>query len=336
MSLSVSRARKLIASFGKQRILVVGDLMLDRFIYGSVSRISPEAPVPVVRVVSESNMPGGASNVAWNIQSLGGRSAVSGFAGDDPAAAELRGVLSKGRVGVDGVLAVPGSCTTVKTRIIAEHQQVCRVDWDAEPDYKNADFDLFAEKLRREIRRSTGVIIEDYGKGVVRQAVVDVVLEAAGKKSIPVGFDPKDNCDLNVHGITVAMPNHREAFMGAGMKETPVSGSPLKDANLLQAGQRLLKSWSPEFLVITLGSLGMLMMPKKGRTVHIPTRAQEVFDVSGAGDTVVAATVLALAAGATHREAAELANFAAGVVVGKLGTATCSASELLKSVRAGT
>jgi len=185
MSLSVSRARKLIASFGKQRILVVGDLMLDRFIYGSVSRISPEAPVPVVRVVSESNMPGGASNVAWNIQSLGGRSAVSGFAGDDPAAAELRGVLSKGRVGVDGVLAVPGSCTTVKTRIIAEHQQVCRVDWDAEPDYKNADFDLFAEKLRREIRRSTGVIIEDYGKGVVRQAVVDVVLEAAGKRAFP-------------------------------------------------------------------------------------------------------------------------------------------------------
>ncbi|MGD9873633.1 MAG: bifunctional heptose 7-phosphate kinase/heptose 1-phosphate adenyltransferase [Kiritimatiellia bacterium] len=335
MSLSVNRARKLISSFSGQRILVVGDLMLDRFIYGSVSRISPEAPVPVVRVKSESNMPGGASNVAWNIQSLGGRSAVGGFAGDDQAAAELRSVLARGKVGVDCVQTVPGSCTTVKTRIIAEHQQVCRVDWDAEPDYKNADFDLFTKTLRKEVGRATGVIIEDYGKGVVRQAVVDAVISAAKMKGIPVGFDPKDNCDLKVSGVTVAMPNHREAFWGAGMKETPVKSDPLKDVSLLKAGERLLKIWEPGFVVITLGSLGMLMMAENAKPVHIPTRAREVYDVSGAGDTVVAATVLALAAGATHREAAELANFAAGVVVGKLGTATCTASELLKSVREG-
>lgn len=191
MSLTIKRAEKIVSAFAGQRILVVGDLMLDRFIYGSVSRISPEAPVPVVRVKSERNMPGGASNVAWNIQSLGGRSAVGGFAGDDHAAEELRSVLAKGRVGVDSVQVVPGSCTTVKTRIIAEHQQVCRVDWDAEPDYKNADFDLFARKLRREVSKATGVIIEDYGKGVIRQEVVDAVLSGARERGIPVGLIPR-------------------------------------------------------------------------------------------------------------------------------------------------
>ena len=329
MSLDLHRARDLVGAFPSRRILVLGDVMLDRYIYGGVSRISPEAPVPVVAVTHEKSMPGGASNTAWNIQALGGRAAAAGVVGHDVAGAELRALLAAGGVGLDSLLEAEGVRTTVKTRIIAERQQVVRVDWDDVVEFPERLWRVFGDRLRRDTEQVSGVIIEDYGKGVVSQAAVDLVMAAARDRKIPVGLDPKERQELNVRGITVATPNRKEAFHLAGAPDSRPATHPLEDRPLLEVSEKLLEQWQAEMILVTLGPQGMLLRSRSGILHHVPTRAREVFDVSGAGDTVIAACVLALAAGATPIEAAELANYAAGVVVGKLGTATCSPEELL-------
>ena len=329
MTLSAVHAKKILSRFPRQRILVVGDLMLDRYIYGGVSRISPEAPVPIIHVTHEKTMPGGASNVAWNVQSLGGRAAVAGILGRDATGRDLKRILTRGGVSVGGAMELGGIRTIVKTRVIAERQQVVRVDWEDDFDLAGQGADKFCRVLSAEVKKSTGVIIEDYGKGVIQQCVVDTVLKAARASGIPVGLDPKDNHELGLGGITVATPNRKEAFAIAGVKESPVQANPLKDKALLKVAGLLMKKWQPALLLITLGPLGILLVTKSAPPKHVPTRAREVFDVSGAGDTVIATCVLALAAGANPFEAAELANYAAGVVVGKLGTATCSPQEIL-------
>jgi D-glycero-beta-D-manno-heptose-7-phosphate kinase len=329
MTLGAGHAKKILGEFSRQRILVVGDLMLDRYIYGGVSRISPEAPVPIVHVTHEKSMPGGASNVAWNVQSLGGRAAVCGVIGKDANGKELKDILKRGGVCADGAIEVEGIRTIVKTRVIAERQQVVRVDWEDHLDLAGRAADHFRRRLVSEVKKSTGVIIEDYGKGVIRQSVVDTALKIAKAAGIPVGLDPKENHELSLGGITVATPNRREAFTIAGIRESPAHSNPLKDKMLLKVADILMKKWSPTILLITLGPLGILLMAKNASPKHVPTRAREVFDVSGAGDTVIATCVLALAGGASQFEAAELANYAAGVVVGKLGTASCTQQELL-------
>lgn len=329
MSLRPERARELLAAFPRQRILVIGDLMLDRYIYGAVHRISPEAPVPVVSVTHEKSMPGGASNTAWNVRSLGGRAAVGGVLGRDAAGADLKAVLAAGGVGLEGLLEIDGLRTIVKTRIIADRQQVVRVDWDDHAPVAETQAKPFCDLIEREARRATGIIIEDYGKGVVRQPVVNAVLKVARESGIPVGMDPKESQELDVRGITLATPNRREAFHLAGVPETRPQAHPLEDRSLLDVSERLLEKWRAAQVLVTLGPQGMLLRSRAGELHHVPTRAREVFDVSGAGDTVIATCVLALAAGANPIEAAELANYAAGVVVGKLGTATCSPEELL-------
>ena len=329
MTLKKERVREILDGFAAQRILVVGDLMLDRFIYGDVTRISPEAPVPVVCVSHETDMPGGASNVARNIQSLGGQSIVSGVIGCDAYGDTLLQRLQECEVAVDGVMRLADRATTVKTRIIAEHQQVVRVDWDCTECMMAADQARFTTATAARVAQSTGVVIEDYGKGVVFQDVVSRVIEAARAAGVPSGIDPKDNHELQVSGVTVATPNRAEAFMSMGVKETNAQADPLTDQPLLEMAKGLRKKWNPELLLLTLGGCGMLLVERDVPFRHIPTRAREVFDVSGAGDTVIATCLLALAAGATYAEAAELANYAAGVVVGKLGTATCSNEELL-------
>ncbi|HEY8241733.1 MAG TPA: PfkB family carbohydrate kinase [Kiritimatiellia bacterium] len=330
MALKPTRAKPILKRFADQRILVVGDLMLDRYIYGHVSRISPEAPVPVVHVSHEKSMPGGASNVAANIRALGGASGVAGIMGLDAPAGELMGLLAKNGVGVGGVLELPDIKTTVKIRVIAERQQVVRIDWEDRVRYTAKTVDAFCAKLAREVAASTGVILEDYGKGVIEQRVIDTALAAAKKAGVPIGLDPKDNHVLRLDGITVATPNRKEAFVAARAEETEPLANPLEDRPLLEVGRILLDKWKPELLVITLGPHGMILFEGEKDPKHVPTRAREVFDVSGAGDTVIATCVLALAAGATHSEAAEIANYAAGVVVGKLGTAVCSQEELVQ------
>lgn len=333
MTVSPLRARELVGRFGDQRVLVVGDLMLDRYVYGSVSRISPEAPVPVVHVTHEKCAAGGAGNVAWNIQSLGASSMVCGMLGADAAADELTSLLDGNGVSVRHILRDPALQTSVKTRVIAERQQVVRVDREMRDAVPDAVMHQFRERLVSAMGDDiTAVILEDYGKGTIQQAVVDAVLEAARAKEIPVGFDPKENHALRVVGATLATPNRHEAFAAVGLRDTTNQVDPWHDDCLKQVARDLFSAWQPELLLITLGSQGMLLVKDGEPTLHVPTRAREVFDVSGAGDTVIATSVLALAAGATPEEAAELANYAAGVVVGKLGTADCSPNELLAYV----
>jgi D-glycero-beta-D-manno-heptose-7-phosphate kinase len=331
MSLSVDRARRILDAARGRRILVVGDLMLDRYIEGSADRLSPEAPVPVVLVRRERAVPGGASNVALNVQALGGHGAVCGVVGADADGHALLGLLSDRGVDVTGALRTADLPTIVKTRVLADRHQVVRIDREVCAFDRVSCAEPFQAALRAAADSADALIIEDYGKGVIQQPVVDVALAAARARGIASGYDPKDNHFLRVEGVTLATPNRREALHGAGVPE--YAGPAAGEADFLERlGGDLQAKWGATLLLITLGPLGMMLF-EKGRKIHqVGTRAREVFDVSGAGDTVIATAMLALAAGATPVEAAELGNFAAGVVVGKLGTATCSPAELLDAV----
>ncbi len=332
MTLQPKRVKELLERAADKKILVVGDLMLDRYITGQAERISPEAPVPVVLVDREYAVPGGASNVALNVRALGGMALLGGLAGRDQAGHELMALLEERGIDVCGVLRHEGLRTCEKTRIMAQRQQVVRVDREAPAADAAHLVAPLAALLRRLVDRVDGVVIEDYGKGVVQQAVVDAVLSEAHARALPTGYDPKDNHELNVQGVKVATPNRWEVFLAAGMRPRRPADQPLQDDALLEACDVLMGRWEPELLAATLGAQGMLLLSRTGAPVHIPTRAREVFDVSGAGDTVIAVCLLALAAGADTREAAEMANYAAGIVVGKIGTATCTPDELLRAV----
>lgn len=328
MTLNTAQLEHWLEAFRGRRVLVVGDVMLDRYIYGVVRRISPEAPVPVVAVTSELAMPGGASNVARNVQTLGGQGAVAGVIGNDSAGAELEAGLQTDGVATDAMIQKVGGQTTVKTRIIAERQQVVRVDWDnANPLMPDTEAALGAA-IAQAVARADAVVIEDYGKGVVTPAVVAATLDAARARQIPVGYDPKDGHQLDVRGVTVATPNRKEAYAAVGRPEPVHERPPLEDQDLLAVGAQLLAQWGCAHLMITLGAQGILLLAPDMDPVHVPARAREVFDVSGAGDTVIAIATLAWAAGAPARIAAELANLAAGVVVAQLGTAPCTVAAL--------
>lgn len=331
--ISEARARAIVRVFPRRRILVVGDVMLDRYVRGTVSRISPEAPVPIVHVREEYARPGGAANVALNVRSLGGRVTVAGLVGRDAGARELRGLLDSGGLSTGGLVTCSGVRTIVKTRIVAERQQVARVDYEDSPQAVSRVIGAFADRVGTLMKGVDAVIIEDYGKGAVAQEVVDRILSIAQARGVKVGLDPNPAHDLELHGISLATPNYKESLAAAGLREPAHPVDPAVDATLAQASRLLMKKWDPDLLLITLGPHGMHIASKGRAPVLIPTRAREVFDVSGAGDTVIAAAMLALAAGATNLEAAALANYAGGVVVGKLGTATCLPEELFEAVR---
>lgn len=333
MSIKLARARALLNRFPRQRLLVVGDLMLDHYIHGAVTRISPEAPVPVVHVARERSVPGGASNVATNATALGARAIVAGVIGRDAPGRSLLRILRGMGASTEAVLPVPHVPTTVKTRVLADRQQVVRVDWEKHVALNERQMGEFCRRIEAALRGVTAVVVEDYSKGVVQQPVLDVLRKVAGRRGIPVGLDPKDNYDLDVRGLTLAKPNRKEAFAHAGVKDSGAADHPLKDRKLLKVVDVLLERWRPQMLMITLGGQGMLLAAPGRAVKHVPTRAREVFDLSGAGDTVITTCMLALAAGADFHEAAELANYAAGVVVGKLGTATCTREELLAYMR---
>ncbi len=321
---------KWVDAFQGRRLLVVGDMMLDRYLYGAVRRISPEAPVPVVAVTEEQAMPGGASNVARNVQTLGGGAAVAGVIGRDPGGVELKRCLEESGVDTAALLELADQRTTVKTRIIAERQQVVRVDWDSGTMLNAVQEESLCAAIERALVTVDGVVIEDYGKGVVTQRVVSSTLKRAQALGLPVGYDPKDGCDLDVQGATLATPNRKEAYSALGLPEPIGERPPLEDDGLLDVGKTLRTQWGVKLLILTLGAQGMLLLAEDEEPFHVPTRAREVFDVSGAGDTVVATATLALAAGASYRVAAELANLAAGIVVAQLGTAPCTVAALRK------
>jgi len=332
MHISLQRAKSLIAKFRRQKILVVGDLMLDRYIYGTVHRLSPEAPVPIVLVRDEKNMPGGAANVARNVKALGSEAAILGMIGSDHAGRELLNVIRKDGIASGYVARRKEIKTTVKMRVIGERQQVVRVDWDNKLTLDGPLLEKICRKAYEAAALSSGVILADYAKGFICPGIVTAILKAAKRHEVPVAMDPKENRDLPLEGIAIATPNRKEAFALAGMPETEPAQNPLGDRALLRASNILLEKWKPNLLVITLGAQGMLVTPRGRAAFHVATVAREVFDVSGAGDTVIGTMLLALTAGANHFEAAELANCAAGVVVGKIGTATCSGKELLEFI----
>jgi D-glycero-beta-D-manno-heptose-7-phosphate kinase len=324
----IARLSALLGAFGEQRILVIGDLMLDEFIWGKVSRISPEAPVPVVNVTGETYYPGGAANVARNVRELGARTAVMGLAGSDAAGGRLLELLSGCGIDTGGVERDAARRTSVKSRVIARNQQVVRVDRE-EPGALSAEQTARAlERLGAAMAAVDAVVVADYGKGFVTQALADGICSQARAQGRILAVDPHPHTSLAWRGATMVKPNRTEAFLAAGMRPTDAVFPPLEDRALLAAGRRLLEIWETESLLVTLGEHGMLLFAGSDAPYPIAARAKDVFDVSGAGDTAIAVVALALAAGATPAEAAELANRASSIVVGKLGTATVTVSEL--------
>ncbi len=326
--LGVERAREILAGARGRRVLVVGDLMLDRYVTGRVNRISPEAPVPVVQVTDEHVRPGGAANVALNIQALGGQAVVAGTVGDDTAGRELMRELSDAGICTDGVVVAPELHTCEKVRVLAERQQIVRVDRESGPGTQAGLNGRLAERICELVPDVAGVILEDYGKGVVTQDSVDAVLRVAGERGVPVGLDPKDNHRLDFSGLALATPNYAEACDAAAVPLVPLESVSDYGEVLSSVGEALRAKWDAELLAITLGAHGMYLVGRGDAPRLIPTRAREVFDVCGAGDTVIATAMLAIVGGATHAEAVMLANYAAGIVVGKVGAATCVPGEL--------
>ena len=330
-TLSVSRARQILSTAAKIRVLVVGDVMLDQFIWGSVARISPEAPVPVVDFERESFMPGGAANVARNLTALKAPTELFGAIGRDDAAYRLEKLLLGQKIGCAGLVTNPARHTSVKTRIVAHKQQVVRIDRETRDGLDAKVTGRLLAGLRAKLSRTAAIIVGDYGKGVVTQPLLNEIKTLCRSRGIWLSFDPKPVHHLNLSGLSLITPNRKEAFELANLADEMRNPAPLADKNLMLVAERLLNELRPAVLLITLGEQGMLLCQRGQKPFHIPTVAQEVFDVSGAGDTVIATFTLAIAAGASPFEAAMLANHAAGIVVGKIGTATTTPEELLKS-----
>jgi D-beta-D-heptose 7-phosphate kinase/D-beta-D-heptose 1-phosphate adenosyltransferase len=323
----------LLAGFSSLRILVLGDLMLDEFIWGNVSRISPEAPVPIVNVTGESYYPGGAANVARNLREFTGSVALMGLAGADAAGDRLLDLLAAAGIDTACVQRDPALRTTVKTRIIARNQQVVRVDRDQKPAMTGAQTARAIEQLGGMLPGVDAIVVADYGKGFLTQPLADHLCRIARESGKILTVDPHPHTSLSWAGVTAVKPNRMEAFIAAGLLPAEPVTPVLDDLALLEAGRRLRQRWQAQNLLITLGEHGMLLFEGDAPASHTPTRAKDVFDVSGAGDTAIAVLTLGLAAGATAAEAAELANRASGIAVGKLGTATVTAAELQASFR---
>ena len=329
--LSVPRVRQILSAAKQIRVLVVGDVMLDQFIWGSVSRISPEAPVPVLDFSRESFMPGGAANVARNLVSLATPAELFGAIGKDDAAHTLLKLLAEQNIGCEGLVKNSARHTSVKTRIVAHQQQVVRVDRETRGHLDGKTVAALLVEFKKKITRADAVIICDYGKGVVTQPLLNEIKKICHDRGVWVSLDPKPVHHLNLNGLSLITPNRKEAFELATLPDETKNTNPLADENLMLVADRLLNELHPALLLITLGELGMLLCQRGQKPFHIPTVAQEVFDVSGAGDTVIATFTLAVAAGASPIEAAILSNHAAGIVVGKVGTATTTPEELIQS-----
>lgn len=329
--LTASTARDAIQRMAGCRILVIGDVMLDHFIWGTVRRISPEAPVPIVEVTKETIFPGGAANVARNLSAFTPHAYLMGRVGKDSAAGELRRLLNEEGVITDPMLESDTLPTIAKTRIIARQQHVVRVDRETIEKLSDEELEIISRRLETMLPELDGVIIEDYGKGFVTQAFTDQVLglcKVAGKL---VTVDPSPRNPLSWHGASLVKPNRLEAFAAAGIQDHRSPGPPLEDKRLLEVGEQLLDQWSVGKVLVTLGEQGMILFQRDTVPHHIPTRAREVYDVSGAGDTAIAFLTLALAAGLSAEDAADIANHASGIVVGKLGTARVMKEELMQA-----
>ncbi len=325
------KLESILKDFPKVKLLVVGDIMMDRSIFGKVSRISPEAPVPVIIAETEDFNLGGAANVAHNIRSLGGMVSLCGIVGDDENGQKLyKRIVGKG-IQTEGIFFEPGRQTTVKTRIIAHHphyQQLVRVDRETTDHPKSSTFKDLSKFLTEKIKDFDGVVFSDYGKGLLTRKLIQTIINRAKQSKKLIMVDPKVKNFFFFKGATVITPNTSEA--------SEASRIPMTDPSSVEKiGKSLLKRLKCNALVITQGEKGMAIFEPHQKPYRVPTVAKEVYDVTGAGDTVIGTMALALGTGprVTVKDAASLANYAAGIVVAKVGTATASSEELLKVIK---
>lgn len=322
------RLLEAVARFPKLRVLVVGDLILDVFIWGQVRRISPEAPVPVVEVKQETHLLGGAANVVHNLAALGGKVLVNGMIGEDAAGTQLCDLLSQLDIPVQGVVPEPGRPTTIKTRVIAHHQQVVRFDreWRSAP--QSASRAAMLAYVSGVLPGVDGVVVSDYGKGMIDGDLMDGLRNLTAGTKIPIIVDPKPHNSDHYQHVTLITPNNAEA--------SAMAGTPIEDQeSLIQAGECLLQRLDCRMVLVTRGEAGMALFQRGEAMTTIPTVARRVYDVTGAGDTVVSTITLGLLAGLAPADAAALANIAAGIVVGEVGTATVAAARLMQTIENG-
>ncbi|OGC79816.1 MAG: hypothetical protein A2145_07230 [candidate division Zixibacteria bacterium RBG_16_40_9] len=323
---SIARVEEILSQIGGQRILVLGDIMLDEYWWGNVSRISPEAPVPVVEVLSEEVKLGGAANVALNLKILGDEPILVGIVGDDDNANRLTRVLKKNHILNIGLQVEPKRKTTVKTRIIAHSQQVVRTDRETSSEISDKSVLKLVNFIRKNIKQIQGIIISDYGKGVITLKLLGEVIKLARQNKVFIAVDPKETHFMNYKGVSLITPNHHEAGF--------VSGKKIKDDKTLEeVGWWILKKLQTDSVLITRGEKGMSLFERgsshrKNSMAHFPTVARKVYDVTGAGDTVISTLVSCFTAGATLKEAAGISNHAAGIVVGELGTAQVTKKQI--------
>lgn len=315
------RLGKLLEKMSQRRIVVIGDVMLDRYLIGDTERLSPEAPVPVVMVHERRSALGGAANVAANVSAIGATGCLVGVVGDDQDGSALRQEMAASRLDDKYLLNLAGRPTTSKTRVVARGQQVVRIDEEVDTLLDDGECERLTARLGEALDGADALLLEDYNKGCLTPAMIRAALAEARKRSIPTVVDPKFRQFFAYEGATVFKPNRREleAAMGAAM-----------DLKHQDAIPQALERLKVDNLLLTLGPDGMLLVTKDRRVTHIPSIAREVYDVSGAGDTVTAWVGTAIAAGASLVEAAHLASYAAGIEVAKAGTATVSPAEVLR------
>ena len=332
--MKTEKLNDILKKFPVCRIAVIGDLMIDSYIWGSVDRISPEAPVPVVQVTKTSCCLGGAANVMRNIVTLGGKVDAFGLVGDDDNGKLMLQLLAEYNIDPAGVLADPDRPSIRKERVICGSQQLLRIDYENPMAASEKLRQELLERIKKHIRSGLvqAVILEDYAKGLFSEKMAQEIIDCANECGVITVLDPNPRNKMYLHGLTVMKPNRSEAFAMANIPSTPQAGDAANDASLQEVARVITGKWQVKHLLISLAAQGMAIFSTNGDNKVIPTRAREVYDVSGAGDTVVATTALAMAAGASATDAAELANYAAGEVVRKLGTATVSAAELAAAI----
>jgi D-beta-D-heptose 7-phosphate kinase/D-beta-D-heptose 1-phosphate adenosyltransferase len=316
--------KKILGRISGKRLAIVGDCMVDRFLWGKVERISPEAPVPVVRLEKETVKLGGAANVASNIRSLGAEPILFGVLGPDEAAEILQSLLNERGIPSEGMVSLTGRPTTLKTRIIAHHQQVVRADAEDDSPLKSEQQQKLLQRVE-DLGPFDGIILSDYGKGIFTQKTLERIIDFARATTTPITVDPKNGDFRKYRGVTSLTPNQREAELACGLSITD-------QHSIAEAGRQILARTESAAVLITRGEHGMALYESDGSSHHLPTEATEVFDVTGAGDTVIATYTAALVAGASFLQAANLANHAAGVVVRELGTAAISTSDIAEAM----
>ncbi len=325
LSITQHRVDELLQNVKNKRIAVIGDVMIDRYIWGTVNRISPEAPVPIVEVESESSRLGGAANVANNIVSLGATAQLIGVVGDDFSGKEFRSILEEQNSSSEGIITDSSRPTTVKTRVIAHHQHVVRIDSEEKRDIGTDIQQKIFSVLEKNIDSIDGIIIEDYNKGVVVKDLIHAIIELANRKRKFITIDPKLNNFFEYKKVTVFKPNKKET-------EEALGKTIKNDADVIAAGKILIEKLNADNILLTRSEKGMSLFEKSGAVTHIPTNARNVADVSGAGDTVIATLTAMLTAGATIGEAALLANYAGGIVCGEVGIITIDPAILRSTI----